>query len=50
MQGQDERAPRLVTPELVDGSALLPPPWDASLCSLATRQQARDADKGLTRS
>lgn len=47
MQGQDERAPRLVTPELVDGSALLPPPWDASLCSLATRQQARDADKGL---
>ncbi|XDA79823.1 hypothetical protein R6Z07M_009786 [Ovis aries] len=47
VQGQDERAPRLVTPRLVDGSALLPLPWDASLGSLATRQQARDADKGL---
>ncbi|KAI4565084.1 hypothetical protein MJT46_009427 [Ovis ammon polii x Ovis aries] len=47
VQGQDERAPRLVTPRLVDASALLPLPWDASLGSLATRQQARDADKGL---
>lgn len=47
MQGRDERAPGLVTPRLVDGSALLPLPWNASLGSQPTRQQARDADKGL---